>query len=81
MAFYDKEIKRVCESCPRLLILLINSVFSKCLLLIIHSLRHIINYKVLKPGNAEKSAVKGLRHIINYKVLKQVLGFEESYNV
>lgn len=29
MAFYDKEIKRVCESCPRLLILLINSVFSK----------------------------------------------------
>ena len=29
MAFYDKEIKRVCESCPRLLILMINSVFSK----------------------------------------------------
>lgn len=29
MAFYDREIKRVCESCPRLLILMINSVFSK----------------------------------------------------
>lgn len=29
MAFYDKEIKRMCESCPRLLILMINSVFSK----------------------------------------------------
>lgn len=29
MAFYDREIKRVCESCPRLLILMINSFFSK----------------------------------------------------
>lgn len=29
MAFYDREIKRVCESCPRRLILMINSFFSK----------------------------------------------------
>lgn len=29
MGFYDKEIKRVCESCPRLLIMMINSIFNR----------------------------------------------------
>lgn len=29
LGFYDKEIKKMCESCPRLFILMINSIFQK----------------------------------------------------
>ena len=33
-------------------------------------LRHIINYKVLKPDDYKVVTFASLRHIINYKVLK-----------
>ena len=39
---------------------------------IFYSLRHIINYKVLKQLPYLRTAYFCLRHIINYKVLKQV---------
>ena len=35
-------------------------------------LRHIINYKVLKPIDCAIASQKSLRHIINYKVLKPI---------
>ena len=36
----------------------------------LYSLRHIINYKVLKLQSLSVLTHRGLRHIINYKVLK-----------
>ena len=29
IGFYDNEVKRVCENCPRLLIMAVNSIFKK----------------------------------------------------
>ena len=46
----------------------IQETFKKRLL----CLRHIINYKVLKPFNTLSDIFIRLRHIINYKVLKLI---------
>jgi hypothetical protein len=50
--FYDREVKRVCESCPRLMVKAINSLFKKN-----HSEETEVKYLTLSEKSPASKAV------------------------